>query len=73
VYPLLVLYRLYDEEPDRDMLAECRRPQDGRDARTLPHMALRGQFVIRSGLDVTNPIFEQVLKLDKKLRRKPKK
>jgi hypothetical protein len=34
--------------------------------------ALRGQFVIRPGLDVTKPIFEQVLKLEKKDRRKPK-
>jgi hypothetical protein len=35
--------------------------------------ALRGQFVIRPGLDVTKPIFEQVLKLEKKDRRKPKR
>jgi hypothetical protein len=34
---------------------------------------LRGQFVIRPGLDVTKPIFEQVLKLEKKDRRKPKR
>jgi hypothetical protein len=33
--------------------------------------SLRGEFVIRPGLDVTKPIFEQVLKLDKKERRKP--
>ena len=33
--------------------------------------ALRGQFVVRPGLDLTEPIYEQVLKLDKKKRRKP--
>ena len=32
--------------------------------------ALWGKFVIRPGLDVTKPILEQVLKLDKKERRK---
>jgi hypothetical protein len=31
--------------------------------------ALRGQFVVRSGLDLTKPILEQVLELDKKARR----
>jgi len=39
---------------------------------TKGYGALRGQFVIREGLDVTKPIFEQVLKLEKKDRRKPK-
>ena len=33
--------------------------------------ALRGQFVVRPGLDLTKPILEQVTKLDKKERRKP--
>jgi hypothetical protein len=33
--------------------------------------ALRGQFVVRPGLDLTKPILEQVLELDKKERRKP--
>jgi hypothetical protein len=33
--------------------------------------ALRGQFVVRPGLDLTKPILEQVLELDKKKRRKP--
>jgi hypothetical protein len=32
--------------------------------------ALRGQFVVRPGLDLTKPIYEQVLELDKKERRK---
>jgi len=32
---------------------------------------LRGQFVVRPGLDLTKPILEQVIKLDKKERRKP--
>jgi len=31
---------------------------------------LRGQFVVRPGLDLTKPILEQILKLDKKERRK---
>jgi hypothetical protein len=35
--------------------------------------ALRGQFVIREGLDVTRPIFEQVLKLDRNKRRQPRR
>jgi hypothetical protein len=33
--------------------------------------ALQGQFVIRPGLDLTKPIYEQVLGLDKKERRRP--
>jgi hypothetical protein len=33
--------------------------------------ALRGQFTVRPGLDLTKPIYEQVLHLDKKDRRKP--
>jgi hypothetical protein len=33
--------------------------------------ALRGRFVVRPGLDLTKPILEQVLELDKKERRKP--
>ena len=32
--------------------------------------SLHGQFVVRPGLNLTEPIYEQVLKLDKK-RRKP--
>jgi hypothetical protein len=32
--------------------------------------ALRGQFVVRPGLDLTKPIYEQVLELDKKEHRK---
>jgi hypothetical protein len=32
--------------------------------------ALRGQFVVRPGLDLTKPIYEQVLELDRKERRK---
>jgi hypothetical protein len=35
--------------------------------------ALRGQFVVRPGLDLTKPIYEQVLELDKKERRKAKR
>jgi hypothetical protein len=34
---------------------------------------LRGQFVVRPGLDLTKPIYEQVLELDKKERRKAKR
>jgi hypothetical protein len=33
--------------------------------------ALQGQFTVRPGLDLTKPIYEQVLDLDKKERRKP--
>ena len=33
--------------------------------------ALRGKFMVRRGLDLTKPILEQVLELDKKERRKP--
>jgi hypothetical protein len=32
---------------------------------------LQGQFTVRPGLDLTKPIYEQVLALDKKERRKP--
>jgi hypothetical protein len=35
--------------------------------------ALRGQFVVRPGLDLTKPIYEQVLELDKKESRKAKR
>jgi hypothetical protein len=49
------------------------RKSEGKPARyPKGYGALRGQFVIREGLDVTKPIFEQVLKLEKKDRRKPK-
>ncbi len=34
---------------------------------------LRGQFVVRPGLDLTKPIYEQVLELDRKERRKGKR
>lgn len=44
-------------------------------AKRTPHPkgygALRGQFVVRPGLDLTKPILEQVLELDKKKRHKP--
>jgi hypothetical protein len=33
--------------------------------------ALRGQFTVRPGLDLTKPIYEQALDLDKKERRRP--
>jgi hypothetical protein len=33
--------------------------------------ALQGQFTVRPGLDLTKPIYEQVLVLDKKERCKP--
>ena len=32
--------------------------------------ALRGEFVVRPGLDLTKPILEQVLELDRKARRR---
>ncbi len=32
--------------------------------------ALRGQFAVRPGLDLTKPIYEQVLELDRKERRR---
>jgi hypothetical protein len=32
---------------------------------------LRGQFMVRPGLDLTKPIYEQTLELDRKERRKP--
>jgi hypothetical protein len=34
------------------------------------HGALRGQIVIRPGIDLTRPIYEQWLKLDRKERRR---
>jgi hypothetical protein len=32
--------------------------------------ALRGQFVVRRGIDLTKPIYEQILKLERKERRR---
>ena len=35
--------------------------------------SLRGQFVVRRGIDLTKPIYEQYLKLEQKERRRRKK